>query len=60
MCKFAYLSYLLPFVFSYSSFSALNAISTLMLLVGCQEERLARNNLSDEMLALLSSGAKCK
>jgi len=36
------------------------AFSALTLLVGCQEEHLARKNLSDEVLALLSSGAKCK
>ena len=34
--------------------------SALTLLVGCQEGHLARKNLSDEMLAWLSSGAKCK
>ena len=37
-----------------------NAFSALTLLVGCQEEYLARKNLSDEVLVWLSSGAKCK
>jgi len=32
----------------------------LTLLVGCQEGRPAHKNLSDEVLAWLSSGAKCK
>ena len=36
------------------------AFSALMLLVGCHEEHLARKNLTDEVLAWLSSGAKCK
>ena len=36
------------------------AFSALMLLVGCQEDYPACKNLSDEMLAWLSSGAKCK
>ena len=36
------------------------AFSALMLLVGCQEEHLARKNLTDEVLAWLSFGAKCK
>ena len=36
------------------------AFSALTLLVGCQEEHPARNNLSDEMVTWLSSGAKCK
>ena len=31
-----------------------------MLLVGCQEGHLVRKNLSDEVLAWLFSGAKCK
>ena len=38
----------------YSSFSAL------ALLVGCQEGHPARKNLTDEVLAWLSSGSKCK
>ena len=41
-------------------FSALKPFSDLTLLVGCQEEHLARKNPSDEVLAWLSSGAKCK
>ena len=36
------------------------AFSALTLLVGCQEEHPARKNLTDEVLAWLSSGAKCK
>jgi len=36
------------------------AFSALTLLVGCKEEHPARKNLSDEVLAWLSSGAKCK
>ena len=36
------------------------AFSALTLLVGCQEEHPAHKNLSDEVLAWLSSGAKCK
>ena len=36
------------------------AFSALTLLVGCQEGHPARKNLSDEVLAWLSSGAKCK
>ena len=36
------------------------AISALTLLVGCQEEHPACKNLSDEVLAWLSSGAECK
>ena len=34
--------------------------SALMLLAGCQEEHPARKNLTDEVLAWLSSGVKCK
>jgi len=41
--------------------SRLSVFSALTLLVGCQEEHPARKNLmSDEVLAWLSSGAKCK
>ena len=36
-----------------------SAFNALTLLVGCQEEHPARKNLSDEVLAWLSSGAKC-
>ena len=36
------------------------AFSALMLLVGCQEGHSAHKNLTDEVLAWLSSGAKCK
>jgi len=36
------------------------AFSALTLLVGCQEEHVARKTPSDEVLAWLSSGAKCK
>ena len=36
------------------------AFSALTLLVGCQEGRPAHKNLTDEVLAWLSSGAKCK
>ena len=36
------------------------AFGALTLLVGCQEGHLARKNLTDEVLAWLSSGAKCK
>jgi len=32
----------------------------LTLLIGCQEEHLARKNLNDEVLVWLSCGAKCK
>ena len=35
------------------------AFSALTLLVGCQEGHPARKNLTDEVLAWLSSGAKC-
>ena len=41
-------------------FGSETAFSALTLLVGCQEGHLARKNLSDEVLAWLSSGAKCK
>ena len=37
-----------------------SAFSALMLLVGCQEGHPASKNLTDEVLAWLSSGAKCK
>ena len=37
-----------------------DAFSALTLLVGCQEGHLACKNLTDEVLAWLSSGAKCK
>jgi len=36
------------------------AFSALRLLIGCQEGDLARKNLTAEVLAWLSSGAKCK
>ena len=36
------------------------AFSALTLLVGCQEGHPVRKNLTDEVLAWLSSGAKCK
>ena len=36
------------------------AFSALTLLDGCQEEHLTRKNLSDEVLAWLSSKVKCK
>jgi len=36
------------------------AFSALTLFVGCQEGHPARKNLTDEVLAWLSSGAKCK
>ena len=36
------------------------AFSALTLLVGCQEGHPARKNLTDEVRAWLSSGAKCK
>ena len=36
------------------------AFSALILLVGCQEGHVACKNLTDEVLAWLSSGAKCK
>ena len=36
------------------------AFSALTLLVVCQEGQPARKNLTDEVLAWLSSGAKCK
>jgi len=36
------------------------AFSALTLLVGCQEGHPAHKNLTDEVLAWLSSGAKCK
>ena len=39
---------------------SLLALSALTLLVGCQERHPARKNLTDEVLAWLSSGAKCK
>ena len=42
------------YIISWTAFSALT------LLVGCQEGHPARKNLSDEVLAWLSSGAKCK
>ena len=37
-----------------------SAFSALTLLVGSQEGHPARKNLTDEVLAWLSSGAKCK
>ena len=42
-------------IYVYSS-----AFSALTLLVGCQEGYPARKNLTEEVLAWLSSGAKCK
>ena len=36
------------------------AFSTLTLLIGCQEGHPAHKNLTAEVLAWLSSGAKCK
>ena len=43
------------------AFSALTlAFSALTLLARCQEGHPARKNLTDELLAWLSSGAKCK
>jgi len=45
------------FVFCYAK---LCAFSPLSLLVGWQEEHLARKNLSDEVLAGCLSGVKCK
>ena len=41
------------------SFTAV-AFSALTLLVECQEGHLTHKNLTDEVLAWLSSGAKCK
>ena len=38
----------------------LPASSAFMLLLGCQEGHPACKNLTDEVLAWLSSGAKCK
>ena len=38
----------------------MSAFSALTLLVGCQEGHPAGKNLTDEVLAWLSSGAKCK
>ena len=38
----------------------LNALDALTLLVGGQEEHPAHKNLTDMVLAWLSSGAKCK
>jgi len=40
--------------------SKISAVSALMLLVGCQEGHPAHKNLTDEVRAWLSSGAKCK
>jgi len=40
-------------------FVFLSAFSALTLLVGCQEGHVAHKNLIDEVLAWLSSGAKC-
>ena len=51
----------LGIIFSLLSQESLHcAFSALTLLVGCQEEHLARKNLSDEVLAWLSFVAKCK
>ena len=36
------------------------AFDALTRLVGCQEEHPARKDLTDELLAWLSSGVKCK
>jgi len=41
-------------------FGTIEAFSALTLWVGCQEGHLARKNVTDEVLACLSSGAKCK
>jgi len=41
-------------------FSALSAFNALTLLVGCQEGHPAHKNLTNEVLAWLSSGVKCK
>ena len=38
----------------------ITAFSALMLLVGCQEGHPPHKNLTDEVPAWLSSGAKCK
>ena len=46
-------------VFSLLSECYVLACSALMLLVGCQEGHQARKNLTDELLAWLSRGAKC-
>ena len=43
-----------------ATFLLLYAFSALTLLVECQEGHPARKNLSDEVQAWLSSGAKCK
>ena len=52
--KFNPLLQLKKYAFSAYAFSALT------LLARCQEGYLARKNLADEVLAWLSSGAKCK
>jgi len=46
--------------FCYFLHSCVCIFSALTLLVRCQEEHPACKNLSDEVLAWLSSGAKCK
>ena len=50
--------HVLVFYIFLCSFS--NAFSALALLVGCQEGHPARKNLTDEVLAWLSSCAKCE
>ena len=51
-----YYCYYFQFLFN----SPLSPFSALTLLVGCQEGHPARKNLTDEVLAWLSSGTKCK
>jgi len=41
-------------------FTVFHAFSALTLLVGCQEGQPVRKHLTDEVLAWLSSGAKCR
>ena len=52
---------LLTIVHDYNYYNYYNmAFSASTLLVGCQEGHLARKNLTDEVLAWLSSGVKYK
>ena len=53
---YVFARYFFSFIYLFIGF----AFSALTLLVGCQEGHPTRKNLTDEVLAWLSSGVKCK